>query len=70
MRIATGHDPVDAGVGYWMDAAIFAQAGIPTVNFGASGAGAHEAVEWVDLATVVQCARALYETALRFSEAT
>ena len=68
MRAVTGHQPADAGVGYWMDAAIFAQAGIPTVNFGALGAGAHEAVEWVDLETVVQCARALYETAIRFSE--
>ena len=52
-----------------MDAAIFAAAGIATVNFGSLGAGAHEAEEWVDLETVVQCARALYETALRFSEA-
>lgn len=68
MRAATGVDPVDAGVGYWMDAAIFAAAGIPTVNFGARGAGAHEAVEWVDLETVVLTARGLYETALRFTE--
>jgi acetylornithine deacetylase len=55
----TGVAPTDAGVGYWMDAAIFDQAGIPTVNFGSVGAGAHEAVEWVDLDTVVQVARAL-----------
>ena len=68
MHAVTGQQPADAGVGYWMDAAIFAQAGIPTVNFGALGAGAHEAVEWVDLETVVQCARALYETAIRYSE--
>jgi len=27
-------EPVEAGVGYWMDAAIFAAAGIPTVNIG------------------------------------
>lgn len=68
MRAATGHEPSDAGVAYWMDAALFAQAGIPTVNFGSNGAGAHEAVEWVDIDTVVSCARALYETALRFGE--
>ncbi|MGH7471655.1 MAG: M20/M25/M40 family metallo-hydrolase [Longimicrobiales bacterium] len=55
----TGAAPADAGVGYWMDAAIFDQAGIPTVNFGSLGAGAHEAVEWVDLDTVVQVAQAL-----------
>jgi acetylornithine deacetylase len=68
MRAATGGEPRDAGVAYWMDAALFAEAGIPTVNFGSLGAGAHEAVEWVDLDTVVWCARALYETALRFCE--
>ena len=67
MQAATGHEPDDAGVAYWMDAALFAEAGIPTVNFGSLGAGAHEAVEWVDLDTVVQCANALYETALRFA---
>jgi acetylornithine deacetylase len=70
MQKATGHAPHDAGVAYWMDAALFAEAGVPTVNFGSLGAGAHEAVEWVDLDTVVACARALYETALCFSEDT
>ncbi len=47
-----GRPPDEIGVGYWMDAAIFAEAGIPTVNFGPAGAGAHEAVEWVELASV------------------
>ncbi|HET9441214.1 MAG TPA: M20/M25/M40 family metallo-hydrolase [Longimicrobiales bacterium] len=70
MQRVTGTGPRDAGVGYWMDAALFAQAGIPTVNFGSHGAGAHEAVEWVDLDSVVLCAQALYHTALRFSEVT
>ncbi len=56
---ATGQPPTNAGVGYWMDAAIFDQAGVPTVNFGSTGAGAHEPVEWVDLDTVVQVAHAL-----------
>jgi acetylornithine deacetylase len=62
----TGRVPDDAGVAYWMDAAVFAAAGIPTVNFGTSGAGAHEAVEWVDLQSVVTCAHVLVESALRF----
>jgi len=31
------------------DAALFAAAGMETVNYGATGAGAHEAVEWADL---------------------
>ena len=68
MRVATGHSPADAGVAYWMDAALFAEAGIPTVTFGSLGGGAHEAVEWVDLDTTTSCARALYETALRFGD--
>jgi acetylornithine deacetylase len=63
----TGQAPIEAGVGYWMDAAIFAAAGVPTVNYGPSGAGAHEAVEWVDLQSVVNCARVLVESAERFS---
>ena len=62
----TGRTPEEAGVAYWMDAAIFAAAGIPTVNYGPSGAGAHEAVEWVDLDSVVSCARVLAGAVRRF----
>ena len=62
----TGNAPVETGVAYWMDAALFAGAGIPTVNYGPGGAGAHEAVEWVDLDSVVTCARILAEAARRF----
>lgn len=40
------------GVPYWADSALLAAAGIPTVVFGPSGAGAHASVEWVDLASV------------------
>ena len=64
----TGRDPEEAGVGYWMDAALFAEAGIPTVNYGPGGAGAHEAVEWVDLDSVVSCAMVLADAARRFCE--
>jgi acetylornithine deacetylase len=62
----TGQPPEAAGVGYWMDAALFAAAGISTVNYGPSGAGAHEAVEWVDLDSVVICAQVLIKTAWNF----
>lgn len=41
-------------------------AAIPTVNYGPAGAGAHEAVEWVDLDSVFSCAQVLAETARRF----
>ena len=59
----TGATPRDSGVPYWMDAAIFAEAGISAVDYGPSGAGAHEAVEWVDLDSVVTCARVLFAAA-------
>jgi len=66
MAKVTGNAPPDAGVAYWMDAALFAEAGVETVNFGALGDGAHAAVEWVDVESVVQCACALYETGVMF----
>ena len=65
-QAVTGKPPEEAGVSYWMDAALFAEAGIPTVNYGPAGAGAHEAVEWVDLDSVVSCAAVLAEAARRF----
>jgi len=62
----TGEPPQEDGVGYWMDAALFADAGISTVDYGPAGQGAHEAVEWVDVDSVLSCARVLAETARRF----
>jgi acetylornithine deacetylase len=61
-----GRTPEDSGVAYWMDAALFAAAGMETVNYGATGAGAHESVEWADLDSVISCAKVLAETARRF----
>jgi acetylornithine deacetylase len=61
-----GRAPEEAGVAFWMDAALFAAAGMETVNYGAAGAGAHEAVEWADLDSVVSCAAVLAETARNF----
>ena len=61
-----GSVPEEIGVAYWMDAAVFAAAGIPSVDYGPSGAGAHEAIEWVNADSVVTCARVLRESALRF----
>jgi len=49
-----------------MDAAIFAAAGIPTVDYGPLGSGAHEAVEWVDVPSVERCADILVESARRY----
>jgi acetylornithine deacetylase/succinyl-diaminopimelate desuccinylase-like protein len=41
--------PKLAGAPYWADAAFIAAAGIPTVMYGASGAGAHAVEEWVSV---------------------
>ena len=66
MREVQGAPPRETGVAYWMDAALFAAAGIPTVDVGPTGAGAHEAVEWVDLKSVAATARILVAAAERF----
>jgi len=65
-RDVTGTPPAECGVAYWMDAALFSAAGIPTVNLGPDGAGAHEEVEWADIASLVACARTLVECARSF----
>jgi acetylornithine deacetylase/succinyl-diaminopimelate desuccinylase-like protein len=67
-REVTGAVPPDAGAAYWMDAAIFAEAGIPAVDYGPDGEGAHEAVEWVDLDSVARAARVLVASARRFCD--
>lgn len=41
-----------AGALFWTDAALFAEAGIPTVVFGPAGEGAHADVEWVSLTSL------------------
>jgi acetylornithine deacetylase len=61
-----GSVPPLIGVPYWMDAALIAEAGIPVVAFGPTGAGAHADVEWVDLASVRQVAEILARSALLF----
>lgn len=65
-RAVRGASPADRGVAYWMDAALFAGAGIPTVDLGPDGAGAHEDVEWVEIASLTTCARTLVECGRTF----
>lgn len=62
-----GREAEEVGVGYWTDAAIFAEAGIPALLYGPGGAGAHAAVEWADVDSVVRCARTLVDAARRFT---
>jgi acetylornithine deacetylase len=61
-----GEAPKVIGEPYWMDAALLADAGIETVVIGPTGAGAHAATEWVDLASVESVADILARSAVRF----
>jgi acetylornithine deacetylase len=61
-----GQAPGMIGKVGWMDAALLAAAGIPTVIFGPGGDGAHGPVEWVDLDQVQLCAEILLGTADEF----
>jgi acetylornithine deacetylase len=51
VRAAAGVADV-VGAPFWTDAALVADAGIPTVLLGPVGEGAHAEVEWVDLASL------------------
>lgn len=62
----SGHPAAISGVPYWTDAASLSAAGIPSVLFGPSGAGAHAIEEWVDLSSVQSCADIFLQTALDF----
>ena len=54
-----------SGASYWADAAFIAAAGIPTVMFGPSGAGAHASEEWVSVDATEAVVRTLVATAQR-----
>ena len=61
-----GEAPRIVGEPYWMDAALLAEAGIDTVVIGPTGAGAHAAEEWVEIASVETLAAILARTAARY----
>jgi acetylornithine deacetylase len=62
----SGKPAQPVGVSYWADSAFISAAGIPTVLFGPVGDGAHAEIEWVSLASTVECARTLIATARSF----
>jgi acetylornithine deacetylase len=62
VELETGKPPVIRGEPFWTDCALLAAAGIPAVLFGATGAGAHAASEWVDLESLHTVARVLERT--------
>lgn len=59
-----GRTPPSVGHTFWMDASLFAEAGVGTVVLGAHGTGAHADEEWVDLGSVVQLAEILARSAI------
>ena len=61
-----GSRPPVVGMSYWMDAALYQGAGIDTVVIGPSGAGAHAAEEWVDVASVARLGGILTASAVRY----
>ncbi|MDP3774471.1 MAG: ArgE/DapE family deacylase [Gemmatimonadales bacterium] len=61
-----GSRPPFVGEPYWMDAALLADAGIDTAVIGPAGAGAHAALEWVELDSVAKLALILARAAAAF----
>ncbi len=61
-----GREPEIISSTAWMDSALLAAAGIPTVVFGPGGAGAHAVVEWADLDQVERCAEILLKVIEEF----
>jgi acetylornithine deacetylase len=61
-----GGEPAVYGDTPWMDAALLAAAGIPTVVFGPGGRGAHAREEYVSIEEVAQCAEILARAAVDF----
>jgi acetylornithine deacetylase len=61
-----GNKPELIGTFGWMDSAILAAAGIPTVIYGPSGEGAHAVVEWVALDDLERGKDVLVATAQAF----
>ncbi len=62
----TGKAPKHSGQTFWTDAALIADAGAETVLLGPVGFGLHSAEEWVELASVVDLAYVLAETAIKY----
>lgn len=63
-----GRQPAHVGMTPWMDSAILAAAGVDTVVFGPSGAGAHAHEEWVDLESLYELALILARTAIDYCQ--
>ncbi len=61
-----GRPPEQRGASFWTDAALLAEAGIPSVLVGPTGQGLHSAEEWVSIESCVQVAEILVDSARSF----
>jgi len=66
MEKVTGLLPKAVGENSWGDAALFQDAGIPTLMFGAAGGNFHAPEEWVSLTELTNLARIIAGVARRF----
>jgi len=68
LKALTSRPPMLYSVGGWDDGAIASDAGIPTVVFGPSGDDWHGPHEYVDLASLYQCAQVMANVAAHFCQ--
>jgi acetylornithine deacetylase len=61
-----GRVPTIEGMSGWTDCALLADAGIPSILFGPTGAGLHGETEYVEIESVDAVADILFETAVAF----
>ncbi len=66
LDVRLGHHPAHTGQTFWTDAALLSDAGMETVLVGPIGFGLHSAEEWVEMASVVDLAFVLAETAIKY----
>jgi acetylornithine deacetylase len=66
LRTLLGTTPQHKGTSFWTDAALLADEGIECVLLGPIGGGLHSAEEWVDIASLVDLARILADTTIRY----
>lgn len=69
LRDAPGRTGAPLAAPYWMEAPLFAAAGIPVVICGPSGGGLHAVDEWVDLRQVRAYAAGLVTAFREYAEA-
>jgi acetylornithine deacetylase/succinyl-diaminopimelate desuccinylase family protein len=66
--VTTGGSATTVGMSFWTDAAILADAGIPSILFGPGGAGLHSVEEYVNVSDVIACRNALATLALDWAQ--